>query len=156
MTAHGSPDESRAARLVLKDYVSGRLLFCHKPPKDDTPESLARSISPPLHHIPAPLFHIPRKPAPTTRIPTMRQSTHEASFDRQASVTASTNNGGSGGSGGGGGFTRITRPFSPVPLVKPAKKAPRRQVNLTRLAAPVATQPSAKQAPEKKPGEKLG
>lgn len=154
MTAHGSPDESRAARLVLKDYVSGRLLFCHKPPKDDTPESLARSISPPLHHIPAPLFHIPRKPAPTARTPTMRQSTHEASFDRQASVTASTN-GGSGGSGSSVAFTRITRPFSPVPLVRPAKKVPRRQVNLTRLAAPVAPQPSVKQA-EKKPSEKLG
>ncbi|KAI5302608.1 hypothetical protein KEM55_000993, partial [Ascosphaera atra] len=26
------PDESRAARYVLKDYVSGKLLFCHPPP----------------------------------------------------------------------------------------------------------------------------
>ncbi|KIW09089.1 uncharacterized protein PV09_00034 [Verruconis gallopava] len=30
----GIPDESRAARYVLKDYVKGKLLFCHPPPKD--------------------------------------------------------------------------------------------------------------------------
>ncbi|PJF16839.1 hypothetical protein PSACC_03357 [Paramicrosporidium saccamoebae] len=29
---HGNPDESRAARVVLKDYVGGKLLFCHPPP----------------------------------------------------------------------------------------------------------------------------
>ncbi|PYH86545.1 P-loop containing nucleoside triphosphate hydrolase protein [Aspergillus uvarum CBS 121591] len=31
----GQPDESRAARYVLKDYVNGKLLFCHPPPVDD-------------------------------------------------------------------------------------------------------------------------
>ena len=31
-TGQGQPDESRAARYVLKDYVSGKLLFCHPPP----------------------------------------------------------------------------------------------------------------------------
>jgi large subunit GTPase 1 len=30
----GIPDESRAARYVLKDYVKGKLLFCHPPPVD--------------------------------------------------------------------------------------------------------------------------
>jgi large subunit GTPase 1 len=30
----GQPDESRAARTVLKDYVKGKLLFCHPPPLD--------------------------------------------------------------------------------------------------------------------------
>jgi large subunit GTPase 1 len=30
----GIPDESRAARYVLKDYVRGKLLFCHPPPAD--------------------------------------------------------------------------------------------------------------------------
>ncbi|KAF2714850.1 nucleolar GTP-binding protein 2 [Pleomassaria siparia CBS 279.74] len=30
----GQPDESRAARTVLKDYVKGKLLFCHPPPQD--------------------------------------------------------------------------------------------------------------------------
>ena len=28
----GQPDESRAARYVLKDYVNGKLLYCHPPP----------------------------------------------------------------------------------------------------------------------------
>ncbi|KAK8213436.1 hypothetical protein M8818_002737 [Zalaria obscura] len=30
----GQPDESRAARYVLKDYVRGKLLFCQPPPSD--------------------------------------------------------------------------------------------------------------------------
>ena len=33
-TGQGQPDESRAARYVLKDYVNGKLLFCHPPPTD--------------------------------------------------------------------------------------------------------------------------
>ncbi|KAI9877606.1 MAG: hypothetical protein M1830_003314 [Pleopsidium flavum] len=33
-TGQGQPDESRAARYVLKDYVSGKLLFCHPPPHE--------------------------------------------------------------------------------------------------------------------------
>lgn len=36
-TGQGQPDESRAARYILKDYVSGKLLFCHPPPNDDAP-----------------------------------------------------------------------------------------------------------------------
>jgi len=28
----GTPDESRAARVILKDYVGGKLLYCHPPP----------------------------------------------------------------------------------------------------------------------------
>ncbi|KAL0262068.1 hypothetical protein SLS55_003504 [Diplodia seriata] len=30
----GAPDVSRAARTVLKDYVKGKLLYCHPPPAD--------------------------------------------------------------------------------------------------------------------------
>ncbi|EXJ79957.1 hypothetical protein A1O3_08243 [Capronia epimyces CBS 606.96] len=33
-TGHGQPDESRAARYVLKDYVNGKLLYCHPPPHE--------------------------------------------------------------------------------------------------------------------------
>lgn len=32
MTANGQPDQSRAARYILKDYVNGRLLYCAAPP----------------------------------------------------------------------------------------------------------------------------
>ncbi|TNM87955.1 large subunit GTPase 1 homolog [Takifugu flavidus] len=32
MTSHGQPDQSRSARYILKDYVSGKLLYCNPPP----------------------------------------------------------------------------------------------------------------------------
>ncbi|XP_041646461.1 large subunit GTPase 1 homolog [Cheilinus undulatus] len=32
MTSHGQPDQSRSARYILKDYVSGKLLYCYPPP----------------------------------------------------------------------------------------------------------------------------
>ncbi|XP_076007489.1 large subunit GTPase 1 homolog [Genypterus blacodes] len=32
MTSHGQPDQSRSARYILKDYVCGKLLYCHPPP----------------------------------------------------------------------------------------------------------------------------
>lgn len=32
MTANGQPDQSRGSRYVLKDYVNGKLLYCHAPP----------------------------------------------------------------------------------------------------------------------------
>lgn len=32
MTANGEPDNSRAARYVLKDFVNGKLLYCNAPP----------------------------------------------------------------------------------------------------------------------------
>ncbi|XP_050428713.1 large subunit GTPase 1 homolog isoform X2 [Adelges cooleyi] len=35
MTANGQPDGARAARVILKHYVSGRLLFCVAPPDID-------------------------------------------------------------------------------------------------------------------------
>jgi large subunit GTPase 1 len=33
--ASSQPDESRAARYILKDYVNGKLLYCHPPPTAD-------------------------------------------------------------------------------------------------------------------------
>ena len=35
MTAGGRPDQSRAARIILKDYVCGKLLQCEAPPGID-------------------------------------------------------------------------------------------------------------------------
>lgn len=32
MTANGQPDQSRAARKILKDFVNGKLLYCTAPP----------------------------------------------------------------------------------------------------------------------------
>ena len=31
-SSQGNPDEARAARFILKDYVNGKLLYCHCPP----------------------------------------------------------------------------------------------------------------------------
>ncbi|KAJ5378757.1 Large subunit GTPase 1 [Penicillium cosmopolitanum] len=36
----GQPDESRAARYVLKDYVNGKLLFVHPPPRPENEEPI--------------------------------------------------------------------------------------------------------------------
>lgn len=38
----GAPDESRAGREMLKDYVSGRLVYCFEPPEDSDPEERTR------------------------------------------------------------------------------------------------------------------
>ncbi|GFR32470.1 large subunit GTPase 1 homolog [Trichonephila clavata] len=32
MTVRGLPDNARSARYILKDFVNGRLLYCHAPP----------------------------------------------------------------------------------------------------------------------------
>lgn len=38
MTANGQPDNPRSARYILKDFVNGRLLYCHAPPNIDQSE----------------------------------------------------------------------------------------------------------------------
>lgn len=44
----GNPDESRAARYILKDYVNGKILYCHPPPdldrKEFNEETMARQL----------------------------------------------------------------------------------------------------------------
>jgi len=49
----GIPDESRAARYVLKDYVKGKLLFCHPPPVEPPvdPQHFNRDLYD-LEHLP--------------------------------------------------------------------------------------------------------
>jgi large subunit GTPase 1 len=51
----GQPDESRAARYVLKDYVKGKLLYCHPPPFD--PPIDAKAFNRELYDI----NHLPEK-----------------------------------------------------------------------------------------------
>ncbi|MCJ1476932.1 hypothetical protein MMC13_005601 [Lambiella insularis] len=52
-TGQGQPDESRAARYILKDYVNGKLLFCHPPPHDPPIDALEfnRQLYD-IHHLP--------------------------------------------------------------------------------------------------------
>ena len=48
------PDEARAARYILKDYVNGKLLYCHPPPHD--PEIDGKEFNKSLYdfaHLPA-------------------------------------------------------------------------------------------------------
>ncbi|KAL9006937.1 MAG: hypothetical protein Q9188_000313 [Gyalolechia gomerana] len=54
-TGQGQPDESRAARYILKDYVNGKVLFCHPPPSD--PPIDAREFNRDLYN----LDHLPQK-----------------------------------------------------------------------------------------------
>lgn len=64
-TGQGQPDESRAARYILKDYVNGKLLFCHPPPPPPTSRATTTtttSIDP--YHFNRELYdidHLPQK-----------------------------------------------------------------------------------------------
>ncbi|CAN9432942.1 Large subunit GTPase 1 [Alternaria alternata] len=56
----GQPDESRAARYILKDYVKGKILFCHPPPTDPPldPKHFNRELYD-VNHLPAKRRHHP-------------------------------------------------------------------------------------------------
>ena len=58
----GNPDEARAARYVLKDYVNAKLLFCHPPPGTSEDEFNERTREIAL------LRAMGKKRAPTTRV----------------------------------------------------------------------------------------
>ncbi|KAL2887779.1 Large subunit GTPase 1 [Ceratocystis lukuohia] len=45
----GQPDESRASRYILKDYVNGKLLFCQPPPGPIDPQEFNRELYDDLH-----------------------------------------------------------------------------------------------------------
>lgn len=61
-SGQGNPDEARAARYILKDYVDGKLLYCHPPPGVSEAE-----FNRPTHENAA-LRLIGKKHAPTTRV----------------------------------------------------------------------------------------
>lgn len=61
-SGQGNPDEARAARYILKDYVNGKLLFCHPPP--GTSE---KSFNERTHELSL-LRAAGKKRAPTTRV----------------------------------------------------------------------------------------
>ncbi|GAA5925872.1 hypothetical protein JCM3775_005140 [Rhodotorula graminis] len=61
----GNQDHSRSSRHVLKDYVTGRLLFCHPPPGISEDDFNAETRS--LDHLAA-QNKLKRKMAPTTRV----------------------------------------------------------------------------------------
>lgn len=50
-TGQGQPDQSRAARYILKDYVNGKLLFVAPPPGGEDPKEFNRELYD-LGHLP--------------------------------------------------------------------------------------------------------
>ncbi|KAI8328140.1 hypothetical protein BC941DRAFT_497170 [Chlamydoabsidia padenii] len=60
-SSQGNPDESRAARYILKDYVNGKLLYCHPPPGIQDDEFNQENHEAALQ--------TQKKLAPTTRVP---------------------------------------------------------------------------------------
>ncbi|OAL50910.1 ribosome biogenesis GTPase-like protein Lsg1 [Pyrenochaeta sp. DS3sAY3a] len=56
----GQPDEARAARYILKDYVKGKLLYCHPPPVEPAldPRFFNRELYD-INHLPAKRRHHP-------------------------------------------------------------------------------------------------
>ncbi|KAF8578414.1 hypothetical protein K439DRAFT_1621336 [Ramaria rubella] len=61
-SGQGNPDESRAARYVLKDYVNAKLLFCHPPPGISEEEFNAATRQNALRRLEG------KKKAPVTRV----------------------------------------------------------------------------------------
>ncbi|KAF9244535.1 hypothetical protein BU15DRAFT_85913 [Melanogaster broomeanus] len=61
-SGQGNPDEARAARYILKDYVNGKLLFCDPPPGTSEESFNARTYELSL------LRAAGKKRAPTTRV----------------------------------------------------------------------------------------
>ncbi|KAG5647567.1 hypothetical protein DXG03_008920 [Asterophora parasitica] len=61
-SGQGNPDEARSARYILKDYVNGKLLFCHPPPGISE-----ESFNEPTHEG-ARLRAAGKKRAPVTRV----------------------------------------------------------------------------------------
>ncbi|KAI0749172.1 P-loop containing nucleoside triphosphate hydrolase protein [Irpex lacteus] len=61
-SGQGNPDEARAARYILKDYVTAKLLFCHPPPGVDEDEFNADTRRIALKHAEgkkrAPITHV--------------------------------------------------------------------------------------------------
>jgi large subunit GTPase 1 len=61
-SGQGNPDEARAARYILKDYVNAKLLYCHPPP--DYPSDSFNDVT----HQNSLRRYANKKSAPTTRV----------------------------------------------------------------------------------------
>ncbi|KAI0307671.1 P-loop containing nucleoside triphosphate hydrolase protein [Multifurca ochricompacta] len=61
-SGQGNPDEARAARYILKDYVNAKLLFCHPPPDYPPDEFNRKTQELAIRRVAG------KKRAPTTRV----------------------------------------------------------------------------------------
>ncbi|KAG8880203.1 hypothetical protein FRB98_005287 [Tulasnella sp. 332] len=80
----GNPDEARAARYILKDYVDGKLLFCHPPP-DVQPDAFNVAEQ---AEILKRLQASGKKMAPTTRV---TKNAVTSSFEPASTSTSQSN-----------------------------------------------------------------
>lgn len=161
VTARGTPDESRAARLLLKDYVNGRLLFAMPPPGQQLASNLElheeskaaheasllqqehvqqRPLRPEQHPHQLPT---PEPPSATTAAARPSSQT-ERSFRNQAQVVAVQ-----AGKHHKHGFTRVQHPFTPVEHSK--QQQPVRPSPATTTVAIVTIRPQADATPQPSP-----
>ncbi|KAI6136487.1 P-loop containing nucleoside triphosphate hydrolase protein [Pisolithus sp. B1] len=84
-SGQGNPDEARAARYILKDYVSGKLLFCHPPPGVSEDMFNARTHELALRRMAG------KKRAPLTRVGKGADTFVPPSMPRTPGLDASTN-----------------------------------------------------------------
>lgn len=80
----GNPDTSKASRFVLKDYVNGKLLYCHPPP-DITADEFNQEVRD-LEKLRA-QDKLRTKRAPTTRVP-FKADTYIPTVGEQGAATA--------------------------------------------------------------------
>ena len=80
-SGQGNPDEARAARYILKDYVNAKLLYCHPPPGIPEDEFNAETREIALRRA------MGKKRAPTTRV-TKKADTFVAPASADGSVAS--------------------------------------------------------------------
>ncbi|KAI5480703.1 ribosome biogenesis large subunit GTPase 1 [Pseudohyphozyma bogoriensis] len=80
----GNADTARASRVILKDYVNGKLLYCHPPP--GVPVEEFNSELRDLDRLRS-LGLLKRKQAPTTRVP-VNADTYISQVGEQGAATA--------------------------------------------------------------------
>lgn len=83
----GNVDTSRASRFILKDYVTGKLLYCHPPPSTPAAEFNAE-----LHDLDLLRAQgkLRKKRAPTTRVPFKADTYIPQAGERGAETALST------------------------------------------------------------------
>jgi len=127
MTVHGAPNESIAARVILKDYVMGKLCFVHPPlginPKEwnglgvyAAPDREEKKISNVPQSVPTAQDRVGRtkrqkKANRKHTEPTIKPSKNVDPYDQQANVTANTK-----GKNAQSGFTRTVFYHSATPV----------------------------------------
>jgi len=125
MTHKGIPDGSRAARLILKDYVSGKLLYCYPPPGYNSEEFQQYST------------HFDRNNDSNTETPNEEVASNETTL-KQPRFQPSD----------------VDRQFFQPTDVRVGSKGPHGRINYTRKNGPILVTDTTNQYPDGKPWKK--